>query len=300
LENYQIEEQDLHPKPLRNPVKIVLNIVLFGLFLTWLAPRVLFSWAGTYYEKGEYKTALIFYNVMTWIHPKNPYAYYDRGLTYVSLNQNEFALADFSKAIDIDPAFDHAYVGRCNIYNQQEKFDLAIADCTKAIELGTSEIMAYVNRGLAYFYQEKYDLVASDLTKVIDMNPGDALPYQVRGMPHFYRGASYAALGKNDLALADLKIAAESNPDKAKVYLWLGNVYANLQQYSEAITAYQKSITISKDAYTYCVLGVTYTKMGDFSSSITSFEEGLKLTSNDELSWCKTALENAKQGIPTP
>ncbi len=189
MENYQIEEQDLHPKPLRKPIRIVLNIVLLGLAVVWLAPRLLFSWAGTYYERGEHETALIFYNAITWINPKNPYAYYDRGLTYISLNESDFALADFSKAINIDPTFASAYVGRCYVYNTQNNFDLAITDCTKAIELGTSEIMAYANRGLAYFYQEKYDLAVSDLTKTIEeSNSGDALPFSFTKCSIFIEG----------------------------------------------------------------------------------------------------------------
>jgi tetratricopeptide (TPR) repeat protein len=73
---------------------------------------------------------------------------------------------------------------------------------------------------------------------------------------------------------------------------------------TQAIADYQKTLAISQDpkisSYTYCVQGVTYTKMGDFESAITSLEQGLKMDVTNDIGWCKTALENARQGIPTP
>ena len=41
-------------------------------------------------------------------------------------------------------------------------------------------------------------------------------------------------------------------------------------------------------------------KMGEFEEAITALEQGVKLDVASENSWCKTALENARQGIPTP
>jgi tetratricopeptide (TPR) repeat protein len=179
-------------------------------------------------------------------------------------------------------------------YSGLRNYEQAIADYTKSIEINPNNLPACIGRGDANRLLGKYELAISDFSKAIEIDPASYKKV------YFYRAVSYAGIGKNDLALADLKKAAEENPEQADVYLWLGNVYVNLQQYPEAVTSYKLSIAKSKDAYSYCVLGVTYTKMSNFSSAVTSFEEGLKLNSNEEMAWCKAALENAKQGVPTP
>jgi tetratricopeptide (TPR) repeat protein len=249
------------------------------------------GWA--YYEQEKYDLAISdFTNAMA-LNSRDSAIYQARGLSYMALGKYELAIIDFTKEIDIDPSNKKAYFGRGAVFGASGKHDSAIIDFTKAIEIDPNYIPAYYLRGQSYALDGKYESAVTDYSKVIEIDPNYKRVY-------FYRGSTYVTLGKNDLAIADLTKAIENDSTKAEVFVWLGHAYANSQQFPKAITAYNKAITLSQEAYTYCVLGVTYTKMDNFSSAISSLEEGTKLDRKGELSWCKTALENAQHGIPTP
>jgi len=145
---------------------------------------------------------------------------------------------------------------------------------------------------VVYESDKKYDLAINDYSKALEININHKEIYLL------HRGISYVSLGKNDLAIADLTRALELDPTSVDGFVWLGHAYANSHAYDQAVAAYQKALKISPSAYTSCVLGVTYTKMADFPSAVSALEQGIKL--DGSLTWCKTALDNARQNIPTP
>jgi tetratricopeptide (TPR) repeat protein len=83
-------------------------------------------------------------------------------------------------------------------------------------------------------------------------------------------------------------------------YTGRGNVNAALGRLTQAIADYKAAISLSPDTYTYCVLGITYTKTGDFTMAIAALEQGVNSDSAGRYPLCKTALDNAREGTPTP
>jgi tetratricopeptide (TPR) repeat protein len=77
-------------------------------------------------------------------------AYIDRGRTYLQLDENDRAIADFTKAIELDPEGANAYNHRGVAYTSKLDFDSAIADFDKAIQLDPLLNNAHSNRGLAF------------------------------------------------------------------------------------------------------------------------------------------------------
>ena len=61
-----------------------------------------FKLASIYQDKKEYEIAVEYYSDFINIFPENDIAYYNRGLCYVELSQNDNAKADFEKAILLD------------------------------------------------------------------------------------------------------------------------------------------------------------------------------------------------------
>jgi tetratricopeptide (TPR) repeat protein len=262
-------------------------------------------------------------------------AYYNRALAHQNLQQPDQSIADFTKAIELVSAYTRAYVGRGFVYIAQGEFDLAIADCNKAIELDEEDLRvdasAYHCLGLAFYAQNNYDSALIHFDKAIDLSTANPRVYYLRGLIHdtqgrkesaladytkaieidsnygsaySARGVLYAAQRNYDLAISDFSKAIEIDPINAGAYIGRGNAFADTKNFSQAITDYQKAISIATEAnaisYAYCVQGITYTKMGDFEFAIPALEEGIKMDVTNEHGWCKTALENARQGIPTP
>jgi TonB family protein len=77
-------------------------------------------------------------------------AYIDRGRTYIQQDQNDRAIADFTKAIELDPEAANAYNQRGVAYAGRLDFDSAIADFDKAIQFDPLLNNAHYNRGLAF------------------------------------------------------------------------------------------------------------------------------------------------------
>jgi tetratricopeptide (TPR) repeat protein len=77
-------------------------------------------------------------------------AYLDRGRTYLQQDNNDRAIADFTKAIELDPEGASGYNHRGIAYASKLDFDRAIADFDKAIQFDPLLKNAHYNRGLAF------------------------------------------------------------------------------------------------------------------------------------------------------
>lgn len=77
-------------------------------------------------------------------------AYIERGRTYIQQEENDRAIADFTKAIELDPEGASAYNHRGVAYASKLDFDSAIADFDKAIQFDPLLRNAHVNRGRSF------------------------------------------------------------------------------------------------------------------------------------------------------
>ena len=77
-------------------------------------------------------------------------AYLERGKTYLQKDDNDRAIADFTKVIELDPKAANAYNHRGIAYGNKGELDRAIADFDRAIQLDPLLKNAYNNRGLAF------------------------------------------------------------------------------------------------------------------------------------------------------
>jgi tetratricopeptide (TPR) repeat protein len=256
-----------------------------------------FSRGYAYKNEGQYELAIADFTKSIEINPKEEQAYLNRGLSYIPQRQSDLAIIDCNKAIEFDQKYWYPYLCLGAAYDAQDKYDLAITNFDKAIELDPNIATTYWARGATYGLQEKKELAIADYTKSIEVDPNFIPAYSSRG-------AIYAEQKDYALAISDFSKIIEIDPNNVDAYTWRGNIFADTKKFTQAIADYQKALTISKDSkansYIYCVQGVTYTKMGDFKLAITSLEQGVKLNDASENDWCKSALENARQGTPTP
>ena len=77
-------------------------------------------------------------------------AYIDRGRAFIQQDDNDRAIADFTKAIELDPEGANAYNLRGVAYTAKLDYDRAIADFDKAIQFDPLLNNAHANRGRAF------------------------------------------------------------------------------------------------------------------------------------------------------
>ena len=106
-------------------------------------------------------------------------AYIDRGRTYLQQDDNDRAIADFTKAIQLDPDAATAYNHRGVAYASKLDFDSAIADFDKAIQLDPLLRNAHENRGLAFSRKGDEARARADLAIEEQLFPHKASSFNV-------------------------------------------------------------------------------------------------------------------------
>lgn len=84
---------------------------------------------------GDYKRAVVDYDISIDIDPGNSLAYSNRGVTYMKLDDLDSAFKDFETAIEISPEYAFAYFNRGRAYEQLQEYDAAISDYEKALAI---------------------------------------------------------------------------------------------------------------------------------------------------------------------
>src|SRR4029079_2963422 len=87
------------------------------------------------------------------IDPKAPHslALYERGVALSAMGETDRALSDYNEAIRIDPKEPLAYFERgVALANRKREYGRAIADFTTALDLTPNNVEALIRRGDAY------------------------------------------------------------------------------------------------------------------------------------------------------
>ncbi|NJR50495.1 MAG: tetratricopeptide repeat protein [Leptolyngbyaceae cyanobacterium CSU_1_3] len=188
------------------------------------------------------------------LEPKNPAGYTCRGFAYSYLSQSEAAFADFNRAIELAPNDPNGYFERGYAYYKSNNPDRAIVDFSQVIKLKPQFADAYYFRGINYTYKKPVDALGAnlDFSQAIKLDPTQVRYYDARGKlrndskdyqgtiadytkviqlapsANVYsdRGFAFAALGKNDAAIADYNQAIRLVPKHLKAYYGRGLVRA--------------------------------------------------------------------------
>ena len=121
---------------------------------------------------------------------------------------------------------------------------------------------------------------------------------------HFRLGLAYDAVGKEDEAEAAYKKAAEKyrkqfqsndNDKDAEGRYNLGQAYAGLHQYSDAIREYRQAARLKPDdSDIYYDLGVALSKLANYDEAVSAFSKSLEI--DPENYRAEDALEEAREG----
>jgi tetratricopeptide (TPR) repeat protein len=151
---------------------------------------------------GNFAMAIDLLKRATDVEPKNKYAWYALGTAYLSIRENDGAIAAFQKQIEINPYDEFAYNALGRAYWQERKYEDAVTAFHKQIEINPLDKFAHAGLGAMYSEWKKYDEAVPELEKAVSLTP-ESPELQVS------LGDAYLNLGQDQTALASFDHAIE-------------------------------------------------------------------------------------------
>ena len=177
--------------------------------------------------------------------------YFVRGAAQHSLGNHEFAITDYSEALEFESekvSKEQVYLQLATCRKELEDYEGALIDLSKAIELNPNYIDAYLIRLqiLTIRDREDYTAAISEATKLIEIDSNNDIFYSMRGN---FKNAN----GDPKAAIADFTKAIDINPNrivtKGKGGYFSSRAFTNqdLDNHEEAIADFTKAIELSPE-----------------------------------------------------
>jgi tetratricopeptide (TPR) repeat protein len=199
---------------------------------------------------------------------------YNRGIQLLGEEKPKEALAEFNRALAGDPTYVEAYIGRGDALLATEDYQAAVISYSRAIEIDQNSASAYNGRGEASLKVGQVDAASTDFARALELDPSN--PTILSNLGHILinyardpqgalrrlndaiagndqdarafrdRGFAHAMLQDFKAAEADLRRAAELEPDNhgnfavlANIFLFQDNFAAANEALGQAISAYK-------------------------------------------------------------
>jgi tetratricopeptide (TPR) repeat protein len=154
--------------------------------------------------------------------PKDAGSLFVRGNMYLTILENEKALADYTGALNISEDL-YIFTNRGIAQARAGNFEAAVEDFTRAIELdeNSEKYEIYYNRGLALLNKGEAEAAIDDFTVLLTHFKEDVADVDINRDLKFYarayklRAMAYRQIGENESAEED---EAEAKIIKSKIF----------------------------------------------------------------------------------
>lgn len=158
-------------------------------------------------------------------------------------------LRNFEKASELEPDNIDVIVNLANAKDEAGDYDAAIEGYNKALEIEPKNALIYNNRGFSYFHKQEFEKALNDYDKALMLSPKLKIA-------EYNKQELIKVLQENEKYSKLLENIEDSHKDY-KYYFNLGMQEANLGNENEAMIAYNKVIELKPDfAPVYMFIGI--------------------------------------------
>ncbi len=189
-------------------------------------PEVLYSIASCYFELGENEKAIEYFKKVLQKNPNDTKAMYFIANSYVNLNNSNEAINYLNKVLALEPDNNDAKTALESLKQGEEGKDLDMA--------------------ISFYEKKQYNESLGLLDKILSKNPKNAYAY-------YYKGVIYEEMKNTDKAIEEYKKGINADSKFSLCYYMLAVALDNKEQYSEAVSYYEKYLSLTagaKDDYT--------------------------------------------------
>ncbi|TET52857.1 MAG: tetratricopeptide repeat protein [Anaerolineales bacterium] len=170
--------------------------------------------------------------------PMNARLRLQRGFAYMALEAYDFALDDFSIALELDPLLAEAYVGRGEAYFHLKQWSAALADFSQALALNPELADAYAWRGYVLSERGEYASALGALYEATYIDVGSA-------RFHLWLAEALAGAGSNPEAQAEFSWTLALDPRSIEAYVGRGLARAEVRDHEGALADLESALEIA-------------------------------------------------------
>lgn len=215
-----------------------------------LNPLDAVSWNGlgnVYHKLGRCNEAIATYQKAIEFTPNCAYPWIGLGDVFASSERIEEAVAAYQKAVEINQRLIHPWISLGNIFEKQKRSQDALRAYQNAFEIDPNNAQLWNEQGNVYLNAGAYDEAINAYRKAIELDHRFGLPYGNLALAYSHKGKHTEAI---PLYQKSIELFS-SNRDKASAWHRLGNTYQQLQDYDNAIAAYQRAVELDPDNDTF-------------------------------------------------
>ena len=178
---------------------------------------------------GRYEESIEIHQKIIEDFPYSELAWFNLGLAYQGLKLHEKAIDAYQYCLAIDDSMEFAHRNIGDAYLRLRKYDLAIEYLSKLLEFTTPESIIYEAIGHCYDKKKKFVQARRFYKKASHLHPEDSsIIYKI--------AQTYMSELKWKTAINLLLVATKMTKMQTDYHNALGQCYAELEDYSEAIT----------------------------------------------------------------
>ncbi|MES2731450.1 MAG: tetratricopeptide repeat protein [Bacteroidota bacterium] len=271
-----------------------------------------------YFALGDFDKAKLSFDSAIRLDPTYVRAYFQRGKTYLQLNRNPEAIADFEKArqlgLDKTSTEEILQLSKQNYRTgvarfEQKQYQEAIQQFDQALLLKPNYTEAWLAKGDAYFQWKNYSAAKDSYTQTINQQPTNAEAY-------FQRGLTQAQLQDYASAIKDYQKATSLRPEYIDAHINIGRAQIYLKEYAQALVTYQRLIQLiqrqakeaprsaqasfeEKLAESYTLLGKCQYETKNYREALETFKTALSYNKNLSQAYYNRGMTYVEMNNPT-
>ncbi|KAL5804761.1 hypothetical protein ACOSQ3_031561 [Xanthoceras sorbifolium] len=223
-------------------------------------------------------------------YPQKALSWFAVGCYYYCIKKNDQSRRYFSKATNLDGTFLPAWIGFGNAFAAQEEGDQAMLAYRTAARLFPGCHLPTLYIGMEYMRTHSFKLTEQFFMQAKSICPSDPLVYNELGVVAYHMKEYNKAVWWFEKTLAHIPSSLSEMWEPTVVNL--AHAYRKLKMYHDAISCYEKALTLSnRSLSTYAGLAYTYHLQDNFSAAITYYHKALWLKPDDQ--FCTEMLSTA-------
>ncbi|XP_040986800.1 anaphase-promoting complex subunit 6 [Juglans microcarpa x Juglans regia] len=214
-------------------------------------------------------------------YPQKALSWFAVGCYYYCIKKYDQSRRYFSKATSLDGTFPPAWIGYGNAYAAKDEGDQAMSAYRTAARLFPGCHLPTLYIGMEYMRTHSFKLAEQFFMQAKTICPSDPLVYNELGVVAYHMKEYNKAVWWFEKTLAHIPSPISELWEPTVVNL--AHAYRKLKMYNEAISHYEKALTLTtRSVSTYAGLAYTYHLQDNFTAAITYYHKALWLKSDDQ------------------